>query len=97
MRYCQEEKNEPLSLIEKVRFYLVEMVGVVPLAETPRSAITNCRFCQTSYALSYVRKAKRSLPFAAPTLNSDHDDLYPQTKNTPRMGGIFVCGGGGRS
>ena len=45
---------------------LVEMVGVVPLAETPRSAIINCRFCLTIFSFSYFRKAKRSLPFTAP-------------------------------
>ena len=75
---------------------LVEVVGVVPLAETPRQTIVNRLFCLTRLQLSKLCKAKCSLPFAAPTLNSDHDDLYQQTKNTPR-GGIFVCGGGGRS
>ena len=81
----EHAKNAP-----KGRFrVLVEVVGGVPLAETPRSAIINCRFCLTRKALSYFRKAKRSLPLAAPTLNSDHDDLYRQTKNTPREG--YFC------
>ena len=58
----------------------MEVVGVVPLAETPRQTIINRLFCLMRLPLSYYRKAKRSLPFAAPTLNSDHDNLYRQTK-----------------
>ena len=68
---------------------LVPLAGLVPLAETPRWTIINCPFCLTGRAIIKFRKAKRSLPFAAPTLKSVQ--MKRETKrDNPKLGYPFL-------
>ena len=46
-------------LLSKADFCLELLGGFVPLAETPRSTITNCRLCPPSIPLPWLSKAKR--------------------------------------
>ena len=80
---CKEKRPQ------RGRLFVVEAVGVVPLAETPRQTIINRLFCLMNLPLSCCSKAKCSLPFAAPTLNSDHNDLYRQIKSL-QMGDFYL-------
>ena len=80
------------------RFNLVEVVGVVPLAETPRSDVTNVVLCQHTYSFPSPVRQSVLLP-----QNGSHPQLRPkirvvvQKENSRHKDGCSLFGGDGRS
>ena len=74
------------------------MLGVGPLAETPRSAIINGVLYLPSVSPPYSFEGKVFCSRkTAPTLNLDHKFIFHTKNKTAHKGRSFFFGGGGRS
>ena len=88
--FCIQEKNKGYP---KVSFIFGAEGGTAPLAARPAGQLSIVHFADGKQIIQ-AKKAKRSLPFAAPTLKSHL--IYEKKKNKgyPKVSFIFGAEGG---